>query len=66
MAAIILANAGLVTVLLINEGATQGELLQSSKGLPWAVSSPQQTAELALHKAIMPRFASRVLPSLLR
>ncbi|WP_334021136.1 ABC transporter permease [Alteromonas sp. S015] len=33
MAAIILANAGLVTVLLINEGATQGELLQSKKGL---------------------------------
>ena len=33
MAAIILANAGLVTVLLINEGATQGELLQSKQGL---------------------------------
>ncbi|WP_370133427.1 FtsX-like permease family protein [Alteromonas sp.] len=33
MAAIILANAGLVTVLLINEGATQGDLLQSKQGL---------------------------------
>ena len=33
MAAIVLANAGLVTVLLINEGATQGELLQSKQGL---------------------------------
>lgn len=33
MAAIILANAGMVTVLLINEGATQGELLQSKQGL---------------------------------
>ena len=33
MAAILLANAGLVTVLLINEGATQGELLQSKRGL---------------------------------
>lgn len=33
MAAIILANAGVVTVLLINEGATQGELLQSKQGL---------------------------------
>ncbi len=33
VAAIILANAGLVTVLLINEGATQGELLQSKQGL---------------------------------
>ena len=28
MFAILLANAGLITVLLINEGATQGELLQ--------------------------------------
>ncbi|MFZ8198238.1 FtsX-like permease family protein [Alteromonas portus] len=33
MTAIVLANAGLVTVLLINEGATQGELLQSKQGL---------------------------------
>ena len=33
MAAIVLANAGLVTVLLINEGATQGELLQQQQGL---------------------------------
>ena len=33
MVAIVLANAGLVTVLLINEGATQGELLQSNQGL---------------------------------
>ena len=33
MVAIVLANAGLVTVLLINEGATQGELLQSKRGL---------------------------------
>lgn len=33
MVAIVLANAGLVTVLLINEGATQGELLQSKQGL---------------------------------
>ena len=31
MVAIVLANAGLVTVLLINEGATQGELLQSKQ-----------------------------------
>lgn len=33
MVAIVLANAGLVTVLLINEGATQGELLQSKQGI---------------------------------
>ena len=33
MAAIVLANAGLVTVLLINEGATQGELLKTNQGL---------------------------------
>ncbi|WP_390607628.1 FtsX-like permease family protein [Alteromonas gracilis] len=31
--AIVLANAGLVTVLLINEGATQGELLQNKQSL---------------------------------
>ena len=31
--AIVLANAGLVTVLLINEGATQGELLQNKQNL---------------------------------
>lgn len=31
--AIVLANAGLVTVLLINEGAAQGELLQSKQSL---------------------------------
>ena len=33
MFAILLANAGLITVLLINEGATQGELLQREQGL---------------------------------
>lgn len=31
--AIVLANAGLVTILLINEGATQGELLQNKQNL---------------------------------
>lgn len=31
--AIVLANSGLVTVLLINEGATQGELLQNKQNL---------------------------------
>ena len=33
MFAILLANAGLITVLLINEGATQGELLQREQGI---------------------------------
>ena len=31
--AIVLANTGLITVLLINEGATQGELLQNKQSL---------------------------------
>ena len=33
MFAIILANAGLITVLLINEGASQGELVNGQSSL---------------------------------